>query len=96
MAVAQKRIILPSGRGDPGPRPRFALRSDGGVEVGILGGDIVVRRSGWLARALRESCPTWLQGCRWSTSGGCRWRSRRALGRTQYPRFLATARHFGP
>jgi hypothetical protein len=39
----------------------FALRSDDGVEVGILGGDIVVRRAGWLARMLRESCPRRLQ-----------------------------------
>src|SRR5215469_9696022 len=39
----------------------FALRSDFGVDVGILGGDIVVRRGGWLARMLRESCPSWLQ-----------------------------------
>ena len=39
----------------------FALRSDDGVEVGILGGNILVRRGGWLARALRESCPPWLQ-----------------------------------
>jgi hypothetical protein len=39
----------------------FALRSDDNVEVGILGGDIVVRRAGWLARMLRESCPSWLQ-----------------------------------
>jgi hypothetical protein len=38
----------------------FALRSDDGVEVGILGGDIVVGRAGWLARAMRESCPSWL------------------------------------
>jgi hypothetical protein len=27
----------------------------------MLPGDIVVRRAGWLARALRESCPAWLQ-----------------------------------
>jgi hypothetical protein len=40
---------------------RFALRSDDGVEVGIVGGDIVVRRGGWLALMLRESCPPWLQ-----------------------------------
>ncbi len=39
----------------------FTLGSDDGVEVGILGGDIVVRRGGWLARMLRESCPPWLQ-----------------------------------
>jgi hypothetical protein len=39
----------------------FALRSDDGIEVGILGGDIVARRAGWLAQMLRESCPTWLQ-----------------------------------
>jgi hypothetical protein len=39
----------------------FALLSDDGFEVGILGGDIVVRRAGWLARMLRESCPRWLQ-----------------------------------
>jgi hypothetical protein len=39
----------------------FALRSDDSVEVGILGGDIGVRRAGWLARTLRESCPRWLQ-----------------------------------
>ncbi len=38
----------------------FALRSDDNVEVGI-DGDIVVRRAGWLARMLRESCPHWLQ-----------------------------------
>lgn len=37
--------------------PHFALRSDD-AEVGILGGDIVVRRAGWLARMLRQSCPT--------------------------------------
>ena len=40
---------------------RFALRSDDNVDVGILGGDIVVRRAGWLARTVRESCPRWLQ-----------------------------------
>jgi hypothetical protein len=39
----------------------FALRSDDGVEVGILGGDIVERRAGLLARMLRKSCPPWLQ-----------------------------------
>jgi hypothetical protein len=39
----------------------FALRSGDNVEVGILGGDIVVRRGGWLARMLRESCRPWLQ-----------------------------------
>ena len=39
----------------------FALRSDVDVEVGILGGDIIVRRGGWLARMLRESCPPWVQ-----------------------------------
>ena len=38
-----------------------ALRTDDGVEVGILGGDIVVRGGGWLARMLRESCLVWLQ-----------------------------------
>jgi hypothetical protein len=38
-----------------------ALRSDDGVEVANLGGDIVVRRAGWLARMLRESCPPWPQ-----------------------------------
>ncbi len=43
----------------------FALRSDDNVEVGILGGDIVVRRGGWLARSLRESCPHWLQEVLW-------------------------------
>ena len=26
-----------------------------------IGGDIVVRRAGWLARILRESCTPWLQ-----------------------------------
>lgn len=36
---------------------RFALRTADGVEAEILGGDVVVRRGGWLARALRESCP---------------------------------------
>ena len=41
--------------------PHLALRSDDGVEVGILGGDIVVRRGGWLARVLGESCPAWVQ-----------------------------------
>ena len=39
----------------------FALRSDDDVEVSILGGDIVMRRGSWLARMVRESCPTWLQ-----------------------------------
>jgi hypothetical protein len=29
--------------------------------VGILGGEIVARRAGWLAEAIRESCPPWLQ-----------------------------------
>ena len=38
-----------------------ALRSDHSVDVGILGGDIVVRRAGWLPLMLRESCPRWLQ-----------------------------------
>ena len=35
----------------------FALRSDNGVEVGILGGDIVVRRAGWLARCCGSCAP---------------------------------------
>jgi hypothetical protein len=39
----------------------FALRPADNVEVGGLGGDIVARRAGRLARALRESCPRWLQ-----------------------------------
>jgi hypothetical protein len=37
----------------------FALRSNDGVEVGMPGGDLVVRRAGWLARMLRGSCPRW-------------------------------------
>ena len=39
----------------------YGLRSDDCVEVGILGGDMVVRRPGWLARMVRESRPRWLQ-----------------------------------
>jgi hypothetical protein len=31
----------------------IALRSDDSVEVGILGGDTVVRRAGWPTRMLR-------------------------------------------
>jgi hypothetical protein len=34
----------------------FAVRSDEGVEVGVMGGDIVVRHAGLLARAPREAC----------------------------------------
>ncbi len=41
-------------------RLSFAVRA-GDVEVGILGGEIVARRAGWLADAIRESCPPWLQ-----------------------------------
>jgi hypothetical protein len=52
--------MLPTGMENREPAVHFALRSDDNVEVGILGGDIVVRRAGWLARALRESCPPWL------------------------------------
>jgi hypothetical protein len=53
------------------PAQHSALRSDDGVEVGILDGDIVVRRGGWLARMLRESLPG--PGCgrrAWSRSRG--------------------------
>jgi hypothetical protein len=39
----------------------FPLRSDVNVEVGILDGDIVVCRTGWLERMLREACPAWLR-----------------------------------
>jgi hypothetical protein len=53
--------MLPGGHGEPEPALHFALRSDDGVEVGILGGDVVVRRAGWRARMPRESCPRWLQ-----------------------------------
>jgi hypothetical protein len=35
--------------------PHFALRPDDHVEVGILGGDMVVRRAGRLARRCGES-----------------------------------------
>ncbi len=51
--------MLPSGVVNRELALHFALRSDDNVEVAIL--DIVVRRAGWLARALRESCPAWLQ-----------------------------------
>jgi len=51
----------PSGHGEPAARHALRARSDDGVEVGILGGDIVVSRGGWVAGMLRESCPPWLQ-----------------------------------
>jgi hypothetical protein len=54
-------MTLPVGKVNRELAWHFALRSDGDVEVGILGGDIVVRRTGWLGRMLRESCPRWLQ-----------------------------------
>ena len=45
-----------------GERPlSFAVRSQG-IEVGIVGAEIAVRRTGWPAQMLRQSCPTWLQG----------------------------------
>jgi hypothetical protein len=53
--------MLPPEHGRRDLALHFALRSDDHIEVGILGGDIVVRRAGWLARAPRESCPRWLQ-----------------------------------
>lgn len=42
----------------------FALRPDDGVEVGVLGGDVVVRRAG--RRMLQEACARWLQEVSWS------------------------------
>jgi hypothetical protein len=49
------------GHGDRELALHFALRSDDGVAVGILGGGIVVRRVGCLARMLQGSWPRWLQ-----------------------------------
>ena len=47
--------LLPDVTLNRGPSAHFAFRSDDGAVVGILGGDIVVRRDCWLARILRES-----------------------------------------
>jgi hypothetical protein len=65
--------MLPAGMVNREPAVHFALRSHDNVEVGILGGNIVVRRAGWLARMLRESCPPGCRRCCWSPHGGCRW-----------------------
>ena len=51
----------PAGIVNREPALHFAFRSNDDVEAGTPCGDIVVRRPGWLARALRESCPAWLQ-----------------------------------
>jgi hypothetical protein len=45
------------------PQLSFAVRS-GDIEVGILDGQIVVRRAAWWARMLRESCQPWLHAVR--------------------------------
>ncbi len=53
--------MRPGGHGEPGVRRALRLRSDDGVEVGIIGDDIVVRRAGWLCRMAQESFPPRLQ-----------------------------------